>query len=167
MIALGFDRRRTLRNLFAVPTASVSASGDNATDITGPGYLAECVVPNASSSCTFTWPSSDPVKIRGAVRSTALLRRCSCSSNTGGGPPSRDACTHITVFWWHRFRRSNRPPLSTSHTHTSCPPTLTSRDPLGSQATSSTGAPWSRTIRAPFEPFEEGALASQTRTVPS
>ena len=100
-----------LSSLLAVPTARTRASGESATESTGPGYLALCVTEKPSSSCTLTCPSSEPVSRRGDARSVALLcaparekpaKMSSSASETGGGPPSRATCAHITVFWWHR-----------------------------------------------------------------
>ena len=116
----GLVRRLMLSSLFAVPTARALASGDSATDNTGPGYFALCVTSNPSSSCTLTCPSSDPVKSLGAV-ARPTLPRCTLTkfSNDGGGPPSAATWQLMIVFWWHRRRFRSLPPPNTSHTHAS------------------------------------------------
>mmetsp|Transcript_1646 Transcript_1646/g.6560 ORF Transcript_1646/g.6560 Transcript_1646/m.6560 type:complete len:331 (+) Transcript_1646:1186-2178(+) len=163
------ERLRMLSSLFAVPTARTLASGESATESTGPGYLALCVTENPSSSCTLTCPSSEPVSRRGETRSVALLPRekpwNTSFSSTGGGPPSGATCAHITVFWWHRIFRSSFPPESASQTHTSCPPTETSIAPPGSHCTSSTGAPCLSVM--PHPPLPPFTRESHNLTVPS
>mmetsp|Transcript_11712 Transcript_11712/g.43440 ORF Transcript_11712/g.43440 Transcript_11712/m.43440 type:complete len:322 (-) Transcript_11712:644-1609(-) len=173
---LGFDLRRMLNSRFAVPTAITFAHGESATDNTGPGYFAPCVTEKESSSKTLTCPSREPVSNRGEVLFMALrflptnpLNKspspARSSSATGTGPPSGATWQHITVFWWQRIFETSFPPLNASHTHTSCPPTLTSIWPPGSQTTSSTGAPCFSVIPQP--PFPPLTRESHSFTVPS
>mmetsp|Transcript_6044 Transcript_6044/g.22106 ORF Transcript_6044/g.22106 Transcript_6044/m.22106 type:complete len:216 (-) Transcript_6044:959-1606(-) len=99
--SLGTFLLRIDRSLFAHPTARTFASGDSATDNTGPGYLAACVTVKSSNSCTLTWPSRLPVSNRGADRAVAERRANDEPSGPPaiGGPPSGATWQHMIVFW--------------------------------------------------------------------